>query len=101
MTNYEQTSRPGLLFVKGCVLRNRSVQIMSDVLHSTADNDIDYFFIDLSKLIVQDNCFPNFLFNMVSALGLMGGMITTGVTPTLAKEYVKIFDLKNLKNKMF
>ena len=45
---------------------------MSDVLHSTADNDIDYFFIDLSMLFVQDNCFPNFLFNMVSALGLMG-----------------------------
>ncbi|MCM3676511.1 hypothetical protein M3699_22310 [Peribacillus simplex] len=54
--------------IQGIVHGNRSEQIMSDVLHSAADNDIGYFIIDLSKLLVQDNCFPTFLFNMMSAL---------------------------------
>ncbi|WP_144550807.1 hypothetical protein [Peribacillus simplex] len=74
---------------------NRSVQIMSDVLHSSAGNDISYFSIDLSKRLFQESCFPNFLINMMSA-----ETIITGVTPTFAKEYVNNFDLKNLKTKM-
>ncbi|MBO0999325.1 STAS domain-containing protein [Bacillus sp. SD075] len=90
-----------ILSIQGIVDGNRSEQIMSDVLHSAADNDIGYFIIDLSKLLVQDNCFPNFLFNMMSALGLMGvETVITGVTPTFAKEHVNNFDLKNLKTKM-
>lgn len=80
---------------------NRSVQIMSDVLHSSAGNDISYFSIDLSKRLFQESCFPNFLINMMSAFGLMRvETIITGVTPTFAKEYVNNFDLKNLKTKM-
>ncbi|MDP1418339.1 hypothetical protein Q8G35_07930 [Peribacillus simplex] len=64
-----------ILSIQGIVDRNRSGLIMSDVLHSAADSDIDCFIIDLSKLLVK------------------------GVTPSFAKEHVNNFDLKNLKTK--
>ncbi|MGG0410469.1 anti-anti-sigma factor [Peribacillus simplex] len=70
------TKGTSILSIQGIVDGNRSELIMSDVLHSAADNDIGFFIIDLSKLLVK------------------------GVTPSIAKEHVNNFDLKNLKTKM-
>lgn len=76
------TSGVSILSLQGIVDENRSEQIMGDVLQTAAEQDIRYFIVDLSKLVVQDDVFPNVLINMIQALQLMGvDAIIMGVTP--------------------
>ena len=64
---------------------------MTDVLHDAAHNEIDYFIIDLSKLLLREKEFPNFFLKMITALQLMGAQaVITGVTPHLRKSKLKI-----------
>ncbi|MCQ6268638.1 anti-anti-sigma factor [Fictibacillus sp. WQ 8-8] len=90
-----------ILSLQGIVDDDRSHQILSDVLHDAADNDIDYFIIDLSKLLVHDDTFSDFFYQMINALNLMGvETIITGVTPVFAREQVDKMDLQVLNTRI-
>lgn len=87
------TKGVSILSIQGIVDENRASEIISDVLHNAAANDIHSFIIDLSKLIVQEDDFPNVLFNMIEALSLMGvETIITGVNPAFARKHVNNMD---------
>lgn len=94
------TSGISILSLQGIVDENRSEQIMGDVLQTAADQDIRYFIVDLSKLIVQDDVFPNVLIDMIHALQLMGvDAIITGVTPAFAMSQFNLINLENSDTK--
>src|SRR6478752_6524519 len=95
------TEGVSILSLQGIIDKERADQIMTDVLHDAAHNEIDYFIIDLSKLLLREKEFPNFFFKMITALQLMGAQaVITGVTPTFAKEQIKNHDLRNLQLKV-
>lgn len=87
-----------ILSLQGVIDEERAEQIMTDVLQDAAKNDMDYFIIDLSKLLLQEHSFPNFLGRMITALQLMGvETIVTGITPVFAQEQIKNSHLNKLK----
>jgi len=95
------TEGVSILSLQGIIDKERADQIMTDVLHDAAHNEIDYFIIDLSKLLLREKEFPNFFLKMITALQLMGAQaVITGVTPTFAKEQTKNHDLRNLQLKV-
>ncbi|MGF9889210.1 GAF domain-containing protein [Priestia megaterium] len=95
------TEGVSILSLQGIIDKERADQIMTDVLHDAAHNEIDYFIIDLSKLLLREKEFPNFFLKMITALQLMGAQaVITGVTPTFAKEQIKNHDLRNLQLKV-
>ncbi|MGG0540703.1 GAF domain-containing protein [Priestia aryabhattai] len=95
------TEGVSILSLQGIIDKERADQIMTDVLHDAAHNEIDYFIIDLSKLLLREKEFPNFFLKMIKALQLMGAQaVITGVTPTFAKEQTKNHDLRNLQLKV-
>lgn len=74
--------------------------IMGDVLQTAAEQDIRYFIVDLSKLVVQDDVFPNVLINMIQALQLMGvDAIIMGVTPAFAMSQFNHINHENSSTK--
>jgi rsbT co-antagonist protein RsbR len=87
------TKGVALLSLQGNIDDERSEQIMSDVLQTASEKNIDYFIMDWSKLLVQDDSFRdvlNALFKVINALDLMGvETVITGVTPAFAMKHVQ------------
>lgn len=78
-----------ILAIQGIIDEYRAENIMTAVLNYGAENDIDYFIIDLSGLVILDDVFPNVLFDIVHALHVMGiETILTGISPKIAKHEV-------------
>ncbi|GGF30175.1 hypothetical protein GCM10010954_31630 [Halobacillus andaensis] len=89
-----------ILTIQGIIDEARADKIMNNVLTYSAENDINYFIIDLSGLLIVDGVFPNVLINMVQSLQLMGiETIITGITPDIARHEVNNVKLLSLKTK--
>jgi len=90
-----------ILTIQGIIDDQRARDITDTVLQYGAQNQIEYFIVDLSGLVIVDDAFPHVFINLVKSLDLMGiEAIITGITPEIAKHEVNNIDLKGLNAKM-
>lgn len=80
------TNGVSILTIQGIIDEVRAEKIINVVLDYGAKNDIEYFIVDLSGLIILDGTFPPVLLEIVTALEVMGiKTIITGISPEIAR----------------
>ncbi|MBN9654959.1 GAF domain-containing protein [Halobacillus sp. GSS1] len=86
--------------IQGIVDQERADKLMSDVLRYGKDQDIDYFVLDLSGLVVRDQFFSEMLPKLIHALQVMGiDTMLTGITPEIAQKEIETNVLARTKPK--
>ncbi|WP_281974776.1 GAF domain-containing protein [Halobacillus litoralis] len=94
------TKGVSILTIQGIIDERRAEKILDNVLTYGTENDIEYFIIDLSGLVIRGNNFPQVFGKLVQSLQLMGiETIITGITPEIAQREVENIALTNLKTK--
>ncbi|WP_082233235.1 GAF domain-containing protein [Halobacillus massiliensis] len=89
-----------ILSIQGIIDELRSKKLVSEALRYGADQQLSYFIIDLSGLIILDEEFPPSLIEIVESLQLMGiETIMTGITPALARQEVNNHSFISLRVK--
>lgn len=86
--------------IQGIIDENRADKLLKDVLHHGTAQDIDYFIIDLSGLVIHGQKFPQVLEQLVNSLQVMGiCTILTGITPQVAHREMDSMNLNGFKPK--
>ncbi|MYL32472.1 STAS domain-containing protein [Pontibacillus yanchengensis] len=89
-----------ILTIQGIIDEQRSAKIINNVLQYGSSQQIEYFIIDLSGLVILDGNFPQVIIQLVQSLQLMGiETIITGISPEIAKHEVNNIQLLQLKTK--
>ncbi|MFG6120054.1 STAS domain-containing protein [Thalassobacillus sp. B23F22_16] len=92
------TKGVSILTIQGLIDEIRAEKITSVVLDYGTKNDIEYFIVDLSGLIILDGTFPPVLMEIVTALEVMGiKTIITGISPEIARH--ELCDIQQLREK--
>ncbi|MFG6114764.1 STAS domain-containing protein [Halobacillus sp. MO56] len=87
-----------ILTIQGIIDEVRAEKIINVVLDYGAKNDIEYFIVDLSGLVILDGTFPPVLLEIVTALEVMGiKTIITGISPEIARH--ELCDIQELRKK--
>ncbi|EKE31898.1 hypothetical protein MJ3_05818 [Salimicrobium jeotgali] len=91
------TKGVSVLTLQGIVDEQRADKLTAEVLRYASQNDIDFFVIELSGLVIIDNEFPYVVVEILQALKVMGvEPILTGVTPAIAMQEAGTVALRNL-----
>lgn len=94
------TKGVSILTLQGIIDEQRAEKILTNVLKYGAQNDIDYFIIDLSGLVIRDKRFPQVIANLVKSLNIMGiATILTGIKPEIAQQEMANMNLNESKPK--
>ncbi|WP_347862085.1 GAF domain-containing protein [Salimicrobium sp. PL1-032A] len=94
------TQGVSVLTLQGIVDDERADKLTSNVLHYASQNQIDYFIIELSELVVLNGKFPYVVVEILQALQVMGIVpILTGITPSIAMQEAGLDALRNLRVK--
>ncbi|GEN54471.1 STAS domain-containing protein [Halobacillus faecis] len=94
------TDGVSVLPIQGIVDAGRAEKLMGDVLRYGKEQDIDYFVLDLSGLVVRDQFFSEMLPKLIHALQVMGiDTMLTGITPEIAQKEIEANVLTQTKPK--